>query len=68
MNMLPVYINGASENGRQTADTELSTECKSPAKRVFNKAEPQSKTCKVGFMTLKEDQVEPVYLTSVLSA
>ena len=32
MNMLPVYINGASENGRQTADTELSTECKSPAK------------------------------------
>lgn len=53
MNMLPVYINGASENGRQTADTELSTECKSPAKEFSTRQSHRVRPARLVFYDTK---------------
>ncbi|RCK64162.1 ATP-dependent helicase HRQ1 [Candida viswanathii] len=53
MNMLPVHINGAPENGRHVADMELSTECKSPIKEFAARDTSRKRPARLVFYDTK---------------
>ncbi|EMG49966.1 hypothetical protein G210_5046 [Candida maltosa Xu316] len=53
MNMLPIHINGGIENGRNIADLELSTECKSPAKEFSTRDSARKRPARLVFYDTK---------------
>lgn len=56
MNMLPIHINGAPENGRNIADMELSTECKSPLKEFSARENSRKRPARLVFYDTKGGQ------------
>lgn len=53
MNMLPIHINGAPENGRNISDMELSTECKSPLKEFSARENSRKRPARLVFYDTK---------------